>query len=164
MIGHSVPTLQFGDNYDLNGGVAYRQGTWASTMRYRKSNKTWYWIGCVNFIIRLSIPHHRHLGFGRSRLRFPRAITTGLFIDDDGTMYVVHGSNDVVMFQLSADGLSEAKSQPIFSYPFEASGIEGNRMYMRNGTYYVLDDDPSGGATYIWKSTSPWGPWTYKLM
>lgn len=49
MIGHSVPTLTFGDNYDLNGGVAYRGGTWASSMRYRESDKTWYWVGCVNF-------------------------------------------------------------------------------------------------------------------
>ncbi|OAF61649.1 hypothetical protein VC83_01822 [Pseudogymnoascus destructans] len=37
MIGHSVPTLNFGYNYNLNGGVAYRGGTWASTMRYRRA-------------------------------------------------------------------------------------------------------------------------------
>jgi len=30
--------------------------------------------------------------------------------------------------------------------------------------YYVLDDAPSEGATLIWKSTSPWGPWTEKAL
>ena len=50
LIGHSVPTLDFGDGYNLTDGEqAYRGGTWASTMRYRESNGLWYWIGCVNF-------------------------------------------------------------------------------------------------------------------
>jgi hypothetical protein len=39
VIGHSVPTLDFGSNYNLEGNTrAYREGTWASTMRYRESN------------------------------------------------------------------------------------------------------------------------------
>jgi len=33
----------------LNGGQAYIKGTWASTLQYRKSNKTFYWLGCIEF-------------------------------------------------------------------------------------------------------------------
>lgn len=88
----------------------------------------------------------------------------GLHIDDDDTMYVVHGNTDVNMAQLSADGLSEVKTEVLFHYPAEAQGIEGNRMYKRNDIYYILNDDGGIQATYIWKSTSPWGPWTYKLL
>ena len=38
LIGHSIPGLDFGDGYSLPPGKkAYRGGTWASTMRFRKS-------------------------------------------------------------------------------------------------------------------------------
>ena len=39
-VGHSLPKLDFGPAYDLTGGNAYNKGTWASSMQYRKSDKT----------------------------------------------------------------------------------------------------------------------------
>jgi hypothetical protein len=48
--GHSVPSLDFdSNNYNLDGGRAYVKGIWASTLNYRASNRTFYWIGCVEF-------------------------------------------------------------------------------------------------------------------
>ena len=165
MIGHSVPTLAFGDNYDLNGGVAYRGGTWASTMRYRESDKTWYWIGCINFYHSFVYTASSPSGPWTQSAEIPTCYyDCGLHIDDDDTMYVVHGNTNVNMAQLSVDGLSEVRTEQLFHYPTEAQGIEGNRMYKRNGTYYILNDDGGTQSTFIWKSTSPWGPWTYKLL
>jgi hypothetical protein len=37
-VGHSVPVLDFGPAYNLDGGNAYIRGTWASFLGYRKSN------------------------------------------------------------------------------------------------------------------------------
>jgi beta-xylosidase len=49
-IGHSVPTLDFGSQYNLNGtGRAYVKGIWASFFGYHSSKKTWYWGGCIEF-------------------------------------------------------------------------------------------------------------------
>lgn len=48
-IGHSVPVLDFGDAYDLKGGQAYVQGIYASSMRYRPSDKTFYWVGQIGW-------------------------------------------------------------------------------------------------------------------
>jgi len=166
-IGHSVPTLDFGERYDLVGGTAYRAGTWASTLRYRKSTGLWYWYGCIDFwnsyvytATSVTGPWTRAGAFYATCF-----YDCGLLIDDDDTMYIVYGSNNVSVAQLSSDGLSIAKKEQVFSYPAEFSGgIEGNRMYKRNGTYYVLDDAPSDGATLIWKSASPWGPWTQKTL
>lgn len=87
----------------------------------------------------------------------------GLLIDDDDTMYVVHGRNNITISQLSEDGFSEVQSRPAFNSPPGYSNIEGNRLYKRNGTYYVLDDQ-SDGKTFIWKSDTIWGPWTWRLM
>ncbi|KAF7533790.1 hypothetical protein G7054_g6782 [Neopestalotiopsis clavispora] len=45
---HSVPTLDFGDKYNLdNENRAYVRGIRASTVRYRNSTDTFYWIGCI---------------------------------------------------------------------------------------------------------------------
>lgn len=48
-IGHSVPTLDFGDSYSLVNGQAYVQGVWASFFDYHSSKNTWYWGGCIDF-------------------------------------------------------------------------------------------------------------------
>ncbi|KAF2182260.1 glycoside hydrolase family 43 protein [Zopfia rhizophila CBS 207.26] len=168
IIGHSVPTLDFGDvRYNLAGGKAYRGGTWASTMRYRASNRLWYWIGCVDFWYTYVYTAPSVTGPWTRSAVLPGGTCyydCGLLIDDDDTMYVVYGATDVKVAQLSADGLSEVRSQGVFSASdVGKDGIEGNRMYKRNGFYYILDDHP-GDTTYIWKSTSPWGPYTSKIL
>ncbi len=165
-IGHSVPSLDFGAAYNMTDGTAYRRGTWASTMRYRQSNGLWYWIGCIDFWVTYVYTASEVTGPWTQRAAFwgKCYYDCGLHIDDDDIMYVVYGNTDISMAQLSPDGFSEAKSQQIFSTPSGYSGLEGNRMYKRNGTYYILDDAPSDGATFIWKSSSPWGPWTSKLL
>jgi beta-xylosidase len=79
-------------------------------------------------------------------------------------MYVVYGGTNVSVAQLSADGLSQVKSQHVFNAAdIGRNGIEGNRLYKRNGYYYILDDDTQG-TTVIWKASSPFGPYTGKIM
>ncbi|KAL9107174.1 MAG: hypothetical protein Q9227_007874 [Pyrenula ochraceoflavens] len=168
IIGHSVPTLDFGANYNLDGGNAYRGGTWASTLRYRKSNQLWYWIGCVNFWVTYIYTAPDAAGPWTQAAQLPGGTCyydCGLLIDDDDSMYVVYGATNVSVAQLSSDGLSQVTTQPVFgAADAGANGLEGNRLYKRNGYYYVLDDNPNTGTTYIWKSTSPWGPYTSKIL
>jgi beta-xylosidase len=135
-------------------------------MRYRKSNKTWYWVGCIDFwnsfIYTASSPSGP---WTRSASLWARCYyDCGLFIDDDDTMYVVHGNNNVNVTQLAPSGLSEVNTQPMASNPAGFDGMEGNRMYKRNGIYYILNDSGSGQITWIWRSTSPFGPWTNKVL
>ncbi|KAK2748221.1 hypothetical protein FQN55_004497 [Onygenales sp. PD_40] len=167
IIGHSVPVLDFGERYNLTGGIAYRGGTWASTMRYRESNGLWYWIGCVDFWYSYVYTAESVTG-PWTRAAMSEGGTCyydcGLLIDDDDTMYVVYGATNVSVAQLSADGLSQERTQGVFNASdVGEDGIEGNRMYKRDGFYYILDDHP-GDRTYIWKSDSPWGPYTSKLL
>ncbi|EEY17112.1 glycosyl hydrolase family 43 protein [Verticillium alfalfae VaMs.102] len=166
-VGHSIPRLNFGDGYNLNNGRAYRGGTWASTLRFRESNGLWYWIGCVNFWHTWIFTAPSPEGPWSTSARLGDGVCyydLGLLIDDDDTMYVVYGSGNVRVAQLSADGLSEARSQEVFeAADVGADSIEGNRMYKINGTYYILNDRP-GSTTYIWKSESPWGPYESKIL
>jgi beta-xylosidase len=174
-IGHSIPRLNFGDGYDLppattpggTGARSYRGGTWASSMRYRKSNKTWYWIGCVNFwqtwIYTASSPEgpwSNRADLGQENCMYDN----GLMIDDDDSMYVVFGNGQIKVAQLSADGFKQGRTENVFkASDVGADSMEGNRMYKVNGTYYILNDRP-GGTTYVWKSKSPFGPYTSKIL
>ncbi|KAF9888503.1 hypothetical protein FE257_008610 [Aspergillus nanangensis] len=166
LIGHSVPVLDFGTNYDLtNNQSAYNLGTWASTLRYRESNEKWYWIGCANFWTTYVYTSPSPSGPWEQSSSFqPCFYDCGLLIDDDDTMYVAYGSNNVSVAQLSADGLSIVQTQQVFSFPPECESIEGNRMYKINGSYYILDDCPSDGITEVWKASSPFGPYTRKVL
>ncbi|KAK7444975.1 xylosidase glycosyl [Colletotrichum acutatum] len=79
-------------------------------------------------------------------------------------MYVVYGNGKVSVSQLAADGLSVVKTQQVLqASDVNTETVEGNRMYNINGTYYILNDQP-GSTTYIWKSSSPWGPYEAKIL
>ncbi|KAK2767596.1 hypothetical protein FQN54_003754 [Arachnomyces sp. PD_36] len=165
-VGHSIPTLDFGDGYFMEGNeTAYNGGTWASTLRHRKSNDQWYWIGCINFWTTYVYTAPDVAGPWEQSASFQSCFyDCGLLIDDDDTMYVAYGSGNVSVAQLSADGLSIAKTEQVFSYPSECTGIEGNRLYKINGLYYILDDCPSEGITEIWKAPTPFGPYERKIL
>ncbi|KAI2636688.1 glycoside hydrolase family 43 protein [Xylaria nigripes] len=167
LIGHSVPSLDFGAKYNLTDGRAYRGGTWASTLRYRESDGLWYWIGCIDFWYTYTYTAPEVTGPWTRAAMSPGGTCyydCGLLIDDDDTMYVVYGATEVFVAQLSADGLSEVRSQSILNATdVGEDGIEGNRMYKKDGLYYVLNDHP-GDTTYIWKSESPWGPYESKVL
>lgn len=135
-------------------------------MRYRKGNKTWYWIGCIDFYNSFIYTASSAAGpWTRSASLYARCYyDCGLFIDDDDTMYIGHGSNNVNVTQLNAAGLAEVRTTPMASNPAGFDGMEGNRLYKRNGTYYILNDSGSGQITWIWRSSSPFGPWTSQVL
>ncbi|KAI9697352.1 MAG: hypothetical protein M1820_007858 [Bogoriella megaspora] len=166
LVGHSLPTLNFGGGYDFSGPPAYVGGVWASTMRYRASNKKWYWIGCIGFWVTYIFTADDVLGPWEQSAALPGGTCyydCGLLIDDDDSMYVVYGNTNVSIAQLNPDGLSQNKTQQVFSGPTQYQGIEGNRLYKINGTYYVLDDSPQG-ITFIWRSSNIWGPWESQIL
>ncbi|MGW7729351.1 glycoside hydrolase 43 family protein, partial [Streptomyces canus] len=159
-IGHSVPVLDFGDAYDLNGGRAYVQGIYASSMRYRPSDKTFYWLGQIGWqrsyvysATDAAGPWTRHAEIGSVYY------DAGLLFDDDGTPYVAYGANEIHVAQLSPDMRTEVRSEHVLTKPDALHLMEGSRFYKINGNYYIFVTRPPNGQ-YIWKSTSgPFGPY-----
>ena len=171
-VSHSVPTLNFGPAYNLNGsGQAYVKGIWASSLRYRPSNDMFYWIGCVesrNTFIWTSPGGDAAKNKGEvSHWNWTshKPINTcyydcGLLIDDDDTMYVAYGSNTIRVVRLSADGLSQVETKTAYS---ASGGIEGSRMYKIKGTYYILVTGPAN-AEIVLKSDNPFGPYQSRTL
>ncbi|KAF2820476.1 hypothetical protein CC86DRAFT_374189 [Ophiobolus disseminans] len=174
-VSHSVPTLNFGAQYDLTNPSdrAYVKGIWASTLRYRASSDTFIWLGCVG-----DGPSYVWTASGTNaasnngevlnwnwtpQYTLPRCYyDSGLFIDDDDTMYVAYGKNQIMLAQLSADGTTEVKNQQVYESP-DNIYIEGSRMYKINGTYYIFVTKPADDE-WVLKSSSPWGPYERRIL
>jgi beta-xylosidase len=165
-IAHSVPALDFEPRYNMTDNITvYNGGTWASSMRFRKSNGLWYWIGCIHYLYKTKV-------YTAPDVTGPWTLSAtldkcyydcGLFVDFDDTMYVVYGNTNISIAQLSPDGLSQVRDQPVFNSPPPYNIIEGSRLYKKDGYYYVLADWPTG-ATMIWRSKDIWSGWTHRVI
>lgn len=167
-VGHAVPVLDFSAKYDLQGGQAYIKGTWASSLHYRKSNKTFYWAGCIEFsksyIYTASAPEgpwQKHPAINNCYY------DCGMLVDyDDGvddTMYIAFGgSGNISVAQLSSDYLTQVKAQQVYSTN-GAYSLEGSHFFKYKGNYYITPTRPADGE-FVLKSTSPWGPYQSKAL
>lgn len=163
-VSHSVPALDFDDSYDLpSGDNSYVNGIWASTLKYRESNKTFYWMGCMHnagggWVFTAPAPEgpwEKHRGGCYYDM--------GLLIDDDDTMYVASGNNTISVAQLSPDGLSQVKSQTVYQTPSDLSGpLEGSRFYKINGEYYIFVTQYANGEYVLRSKDGPFGPYEMK--
>jgi beta-xylosidase len=163
--GHSVPRLDFGSKYDLNGARGYVRGTWASTLNYRSSNGTFYWLGCIDFANTYVYTATSVEGPWQRRSQINNCyFDAGLLVDEDDTMYVAYGNTTINVAQLSADGLNQVRTQQVFNTPPSVGTLEGARFYKRNGNYYIFLTRPANGQ-YILKSTSgPFGPYEMRQV
>ncbi|WP_080682813.1 glycoside hydrolase 43 family protein [Sorangium cellulosum] len=159
-VSHSVPVLDFDPSYDLTRGRSYVNGIWASTLQYRKSNETFYWMGCMHnagggWVFTAKSPEgpwEKHKGGCYYDM--------GLLIDDDDTMYVAYGNNTISVAQLSADGFSQVKSQNVFQTPGNISGpLEGSRFIKKDGVYYIFVTQYANGEYVLRSTNGPFGPY-----
>ncbi|MFC7535123.1 family 43 glycosylhydrolase [Actinoplanes sp. GCM10030250] len=163
--GHSVPRLDFDSAaYDLGSSRAYVKGVFASTLNFRRSNSTYYWIGCIEYNRTYVYTASAVDGTWTKRARINGCYyDAGLLIDDNDTMYVAYGNSTISVAQLSADGLSQVRAQQVFQTPSSVGTLEGARFYKRNGYYYIWLTRPANGQ-YVLRSTSPFGPYEMRQV
>lgn len=164
VIGYPIPRYDakvFGPKYDMVDGDSYGKGSWAPSIRFHDG--TFY----VLFTIPITGP-----GAGTtyvSRATNPAGpwkinclgvnlYDPGLFFDDDGKVYVLHGQNRIVCSELTPDLTSvKSTSKEIFN-----GSIEGSHVYKRNGYYYSLN--PGAGKEHCFRSTSLLGPYEHRVV
>lgn len=177
MAGYAVDRYDEDPRYDLQGGSLYLNGSWAATIRHYNGK----------FYVGFCTPYGR----GRKRGNFSICIADkvegpwertifpeylydpGLFFDDDGKVYVVHGQGTLYLTELNSD-VKSVKGKPVkiwsggFKNAYELGGgfgMEGSHMYRINGKYYITC--PAGG-TKGWqiclRSDNIYGPYEHKLI
>ncbi|MGI6233551.1 MAG: glycoside hydrolase 43 family protein [Prevotella sp.] len=127
--------------YDMKGGTVYGRGQWATSLKYH--NGKFYALFAPNdnpggdtYIYTAN--HARDKWTLVSRL--PHFHDASLFFDDDGRVYVLHGTGQCT--ELSADLKSIKKggvNKQLFERDSTETGLlEGSRMIKYNGKYYLL--------------------------
>lgn len=160
-IGHSVPTLDWGSGYSLKDGKrAYVRGIWASTIQYRPSTQTFFWLGCIDSSTTYIYTSSKPEGPWEKSSTIPHCYyDAGLLVDSDDTMYVAYDKYNISVAQLSDDGLSEVKSEVVYRAPDDIGYLEGARFYNINGAHYIWLTRPASDQ-FVLKSTSgPFGPY-----
>jgi beta-xylosidase len=161
-VSHSVPVLDFDPSYDLADERSYVNGIWASTLGYRQSNQTFYWMGCMHnkggsYVFTARDPE----GPWEKHKTQACYYDMGLLIEPDtDKMYVAWGNNTINVAELSTNGLSEVRREVVLQTPDNLSGpLEGSRFYKINGNYYIWLTQYANGE-YVARSTNgPFGPY-----
>ncbi|MFJ8713604.1 glycoside hydrolase 43 family protein [Streptomyces violaceus] len=163
--GHSVPVLDFGAKYDLNGGRGYVRGIWASSLAYRPSNRTFYWLGQIDFARTYIYTATAAEGpWNRLTTISTPYYDAGLLVDSDDTLYVAYGNTTISVAQLSRDGRAQVRTQQVFSTPSSVGTLEGARFYKINGQYYIFLTRPANGQYILKSSSGPFGPYTMRQV
>ena len=97
----------------------------------------------------------------------------GLFFDEDGKVYVVHGQGTLYLTELNSD-VKSVKGKPVkiwqggFKNAHELGGgfgMEGSHMYRINGKYYITcPAGGTGGWQICLRSDNIYGPYEHKLI
>jgi hypothetical protein len=95
-----------------------------------------------------------------------------LFVDDDGTGYLIYtlisASNSSIRHSVSVEKLTDDYlASTMENSGFIAGNVEAPAMIKRKGIYYVLFDNtcafcPHGTGIRVYTSDSPMGPFIYK--
>ncbi|KAM0421015.1 hypothetical protein ACHAPT_011258 [Fusarium lateritium] len=165
-IGHSVPDLAaFGTRFRIDGknSTGYVKGIWASTLKYRKSNGLFYWYGAIQgtnetYIYTARNPEGPWTAHPPIQNYY---YDCGVLIDEDDAFYMAYGTKTIYVAQLSADGLTELKTQLVYE---SEHYLEGARMYNIKGSYYIWLTKPWAGQYVLKSDSGPLGPYECRMV
>lgn len=128
--------------YDLQGGTSYGRGQWATSLKYH--NGTFYALFCTNdpqggadsYVFTTTDPHKGWT----LHSRIPHFHDPSLFFDDDGRVYVFHGSGMLTELQPDLKGVKQGGiNQLVIGRDKEENALlEGSRVIKKDGKYYAL--------------------------
>ena len=106
MAGYAVDRYDEDPRYDMDGGDMYLRGSWANSIRYH--NGKFYVAFCTpnwdGEPGRFSLCEAENVSGPWKRTIFPDYLyDPGLFFDEDGSAYVIHGQGRLMVSRLSED-------------------------------------------------------------
>ncbi len=155
-----------GKSYDLtNTFNDYGHGCWAPTIAYRNGT---YYVGIYQAQGRFIMCTATNPAGPYTKTVYNQGFhDPGLFIDDDGTGYIVSEANDVKVTKLSADYKSVVNSQ-VTTRIEGATGnylVEGTHVMKKNGYYYIFrNSTPPESYTYCLRSKNIYGPYEMRIL
>jgi beta-xylosidase len=140
-VGYIFDRLTDSPKYDLLEGTVYGRGQWATSLKYHNGR----------FYALLAPNEHGAMGdtyiFSAEKAEGPWKIVSrmrhfhdcSLFFDDDGRVYVIYGTGELMELKPDLSDVIEGTHQKIFEREADETGLlEGSRVIKHNGKYYLL--------------------------
>ena len=140
-VGYIFDRLTDSPKYDLLNGTVYGRGQWATSLKYHNGK----------FYALLAPNERGAMGdtyiFSAEKAEGPWTIVSrmrhfhdcSLFFDDDGRVYVIYGTGEMIELKPDLSDVIEGTHQQLFQREEDEKGIlEGSRMIKHNGKYYLL--------------------------
>lgn len=160
---NAVEELKIHPYYDMDGGTRYAKGQWATSIRYF-NDKFYVLFNTLDEGAFICYAHSANGPWTIHKIPDVFLYDPGLFVDDDGRVYVIHGNTEIFLTELTDDALSVKKSQRRI-YTAHKNGLEGNHCYKINGYYYIFCTYGSAqGNQVCLRSKSLDGPFEEKVV
>ena len=140
-VGYIFDRLTDSPKYDLLEGTVYGRGQWATSLKYHNGK----------FYALLAPNERGAMGdtyiFSAEKAEGPWKIVSrmrhfhdcSLFFDDDGRVYVIYGTGELMELKPDLSDVIEGTHQKIFEREADETGLlEGSRVIKHNGKYYLL--------------------------
>ena len=140
-VGYIFDKLTDSPKYDLLEGTVYGRGQWATSLKYHNGK----------FYALLAPNEQGAMGdtyiFSADKAAGPWKIVSrmrhfhdcSLFFDDDGRVYVIYGTGELMELKPDLSDVIEGTHMRIFQKEADETGLlEGSRVIKFNGKYYLL--------------------------
>ena len=140
-VGYIFDRLTDSPKYDLQQGTAYGRGQWATSLKYHNGR----------FYALLAPNEQGAMGdtyiFSAEKAEGPWEIVSrmrhfhdcSLFFDDDGRVYVIYGTGELMELKPDLSDVIEGTHMQIFQREEDEKGLlEGSRVIKHDGKYYLL--------------------------
>jgi beta-xylosidase len=148
--------------YDMQGGTRYGHGQWATSIRYHN--------GLFHLLFVTLDEGGFHLTAEKPEgpwtlHKLPKAYyDAGLFYDDDGRIYIVHGYSKLSLTEVDSN-LAPISADSVIFDKVQRKGLEGSHVYKINGYYYIYATYGGGdGYQVALRSKSIYGPYEEKVV
>ena len=140
-VGYIFDRLTDSPKYDLLEGTAYGRGQWATSLKYH--NGRFYALLAPNEAGAMGDTYI----FSAEKAEGPWKIVSrmrhfhdcSLFFDDDGRVYVIYGTGELMELKPDLSDVIEGTHMKIFEREADETGLlEGSRVIKHNGKYYLL--------------------------
>ena len=140
-VGYIFDRLTDSPKYDLQQGTVYGRGQWATSLKYHNGK----------FYALLAPNEQGAMGdtyiFSAEKAEGPWNLVSrmrhfhdcSLFFDDDGRVYVVYGTGELMELKPDLSDVIEGTYMRIFQREEDEKGLlEGSRVIKKDGKYYLL--------------------------
>ena len=140
-VGYIFDRLTDSPKYDLLEGTVYGRGQWATSLKYH--NGRFYALLAPNEAGAMGDTYiftaEKAEGPWKIVSRMRHFHDCSLFFDDDGRVYVIYGTGELMELKPDLSDVIEGTHQKIFEREADETGLlEGSRVIKHNGKYYLL--------------------------